>query len=96
MDSEKHRFLLVNPARLRMLMERTGTGAGITHRELAKNVGIPHGTIDHLLSGDVRTQPADIAYAISQVLGVDHLVLWAPTGRSIPADGPTPALAGTP
>ncbi|MGW7473695.1 helix-turn-helix domain-containing protein [Streptomyces cyaneofuscatus] len=96
MDPAKHRFLLVNPARLRMLMERTGTGASITQRALASEVGIAHGTIDHLLSGDVRTQPADVAYAISRVLGVDHLVLWAPTGRSIPVEGATPALAGTP
>ncbi|MFF3034636.1 MULTISPECIES: helix-turn-helix transcriptional regulator [unclassified Streptomyces] len=96
MEPAKHRFLLVNPDRLRMLMARTGTGSAITLRALAAEVGVPHGTIDHLLSGEVRTQPAEVAYAISRVLGVDPLVLWAPTGRSIPADGPTPALAGTP
>ncbi|MCX4504287.1 helix-turn-helix domain-containing protein [Streptomyces anulatus] len=96
MEHAKHRFRLVNPDRLRMLMARTGTGAAITQRALAAEVGIPHSTIDHLLSGDVRTQPAEVAYDIARVLGVDHLVLWAPTGRSIPADGATPALAGTP
>ncbi|MFD3654376.1 helix-turn-helix domain-containing protein [Streptomyces sp. NPDC058620] len=90
MEPVRPRFRLVNPERLRMLMERTGTGAGISGRALAAAVGIPHGTVDHLLSGAVKTQPADVAYAIANTIGVDHPVLWAPIGRSVPADDVLP------
>lgn len=90
MEPAKPRFRLVNPDRLRMLMERTGSGSGISGRALAAAVRIPHSTVDHLLSGAVKTQPQDIAYAIANTIGVDHPVLWAPVGRAVPADDDLP------
>lgn len=80
------RYLLVNPDRLSMLMERTGTGASISGRELAAAVDVPHGTVDALLNGKTKTQPSSVAHAICRVIGVDLLILWAPTGRSVPGD----------
>ncbi|MEU2800354.1 XRE family transcriptional regulator [Streptomyces parvus] len=97
MEPEPKRFRLVDPLRLRMLMERTGSGCSISGRALAAAVGIPHGTVDHLLSGAVKTQPAQIAYAIADTIGVDHPVLWAPVGRSVPAeDDLAPHIAAAP
>ncbi|MFF7012265.1 XRE family transcriptional regulator [Streptomyces fimicarius] len=90
MESEPKRFRLVNPVRLRILMERTGSGCSISGRALAAAADVPHGTIDHLLSGAVKTQPAHVAYAISDTIGVDHPVLWAPVGRSVPAEDDLP------
>lgn len=72
-----------------MLMERTGTGSGISGRELAAAVGVSHGTIDNLLNGNTKTQSETVAKAIAQVIGVDLLILWAPTGRSVPPDDAT-------
>lgn len=91
MAPEKARYRLVNPDRLRLLMERTGAGTSISGRALAKAVGIPHSTIDHLLSGAVKTQPQEIAFGIANTIGVDHGVLWALVGRSVPADDALPA-----
>ncbi|WP_326780395.1 helix-turn-helix transcriptional regulator [Streptomyces longwoodensis] len=82
------RYRLLKPRLLRELMERTGTGAGISGRELAARVGVAHGTIDALLGGQTQTQPASVAQTIADVIGVDLLILWAPTGRSVPAEEP--------
>lgn len=92
MDSPQ-RYRLVNPATLRTLMARTGTGSSISNRELAAAVGVSHGTIDALVNGHTRTQPHPTALAIAQVIGVDLLILWAPTGRAIPADDTTGDIA---
>ncbi|WP_217545617.1 XRE family transcriptional regulator [Streptomyces sp. GbtcB6] len=78
------RYRLVKPDLLRELMGRTGTGSDISGRELATQVGIPHGTVDALLRGATKTQPAGVAHDISRVIGVDLLILWAPTGRAVP------------
>lgn len=80
------RYRLVNPHLLRLLMERTGTGASISGRELAASVGVPSSTIDALLNGVTKSQPASVAEKIARVIGVDLLILWAPTGRAVPAD----------
>lgn len=94
MDPAKQRFRLVSPELLNQLMQRTGTGASISRRALAAAAGIPHSTIDHLLTGAVRTQPDQVAYIIARTVGVDLLVLWEPTGRAVPVDGPSaPSLA---
>lgn len=82
------RYLLVKPGLMRELMERTGTGAPVSGRELAAQVGIPHGTVDALLNGATKTQPAHVAHSIASAIGVDVLVLWAPTGRSVTAECP--------
>jgi transcriptional regulator with XRE-family HTH domain len=65
-------------------MERTGSGHSISGRELARRVGVPHGTIDNLLNGNIKSQPHEIACGISREIGVDLLVLWTPAGRAVP------------
>lgn len=89
MESES-RYRLVKPALLRELMARTGTGCSVSTRELAAAVGVPHGTIDNLLRGIVRTQPARVAHDMARYIGVDLLILWAPTGRSVPPESELP------
>lgn len=79
------RYRLLKPHLLRELMERTGTGAAISGRELATAVDVPSSTIDALLNGVTKTQPAEVAERIVRVIGVDLLILWAPTGRAVPA-----------
>jgi len=71
---------------MRRLMERTGTGHSISGRELARRVGVPHGTIDGLLNGNIKTQPSESAHGICRTIGVDVLILWAPAGRAVPAE----------
>lgn len=78
-----------------MVMERTGTGAEISGRALADAVGIPHGTVDALLSGKTKTQPSSVAHRICRVVGVDLLILWAPTGRAVPVPSDPPAKSRT-
>lgn len=80
------RYVLLDPDLLRRLMERTGTGHSISGRELARRVGVPHGTIDALLNGNVKTQPYAVALTVCARLGVDLLVLWTPEGRAVPAE----------
>lgn len=88
MDPAHQRYRLVDPELLRTLMKRTGTGSGISNRELAAAVGVSHGTIDNLLNGASKTQKEPVASAICQAIGVDLLILWAPTGRAVPAADP--------
>ena len=78
------RYVLLDPALLRRLMERTGTGHSISGRELARRVGVPHGTIDGLLNGGIRSQPSDVAHGICRVIGVDVPILFNPAGRAVP------------
>jgi len=80
------RYKLIRPDLLRTLMERTGTGCEISGRELAAAIPVPSSTIDALLNGHTKTQPDVVAHAICRVIGVDLLILWAPTGRAVPAD----------
>lgn len=79
------RYVLLDPDLLRRLMERTGTGHSISGRELARRVNVPHGTIDNLLNGNIKSQPSEVAHGICRTIGVDVLILWAPAGRSVPA-----------
>jgi transcriptional regulator with XRE-family HTH domain len=79
-------------------MERTGTGSSISVRELATAVGVSHGGINDLLQGHTKTTRHDTAHGICRTLGVDLLVLWAPTGRSVqdpdePEADSTPAVS---
>lgn len=84
------RYELVRPELLRALMERTATGASISGRELAAAVGVPHGTINALLTGTTQSQPERIARGICAEIGIDLLCLWAPRRRSARA-GRTPS-----
>ncbi|MEU8728732.1 helix-turn-helix transcriptional regulator [Streptomyces tendae] len=86
-------YAVVSGARLRMLMERTGTGDSVTTRELAESAGVSHGTIGALLTGAQRVIPEHKAKAIAARLGVDLLVLFIPMERAgrtlIPVQQPT-------
>ncbi|MFF9043284.1 hypothetical protein [Streptomyces parvulus] len=77
------RYALLKPNTLRDLMTRTGDGSEISGRALASAVGIPHGTIEGLLNGKTRTQPAHVARDICRVIGIDVGCLWAETGRKV-------------
>lgn len=79
-------YRLVSPGLLRLLMQRTGTGAPVSIRRLAALAGVPRGTVGNLLTGTTRATSAGVAERIAQVIGVDLLVLWVPVGRSVPAD----------
>jgi hypothetical protein len=89
MEHATPRFQLVSPDRLRMIMERTGTGASISGRELAAAAGISHGAINNLLMGHIRTASSEAAHQICATVGVDLLVLWAPVGRAVPDAEPS-------
>lgn len=80
----ERRYVLVKPATMRLLMERTGAGYDVSVRQLAEEVGVPHGTVDGLLNGKTASQPMSVALRICQTLGVDELCLWAPSGRAVP------------
>lgn len=73
---------LVSGDLLRTLMQRTGTGAKITVRDLATAVGVPIGTIGSLMTGAQRFIPEDKAKRIAATIGVDYLVLFVPCERA--------------
>ncbi|MEU2340116.1 helix-turn-helix transcriptional regulator [Streptomyces sp. NPDC013172] len=75
-------YAVDSPDRLKLLMERTGTGQAVTSRELATLAGVAHGTIGALMAGTQRAVPEQKARAIATALGVDLLVLWVPLERS--------------
>lgn len=89
MIPEAPKYRLVSAELLRMLMRRTGTGAAITGRRLARDVGIAHGIIGELLTGARDTVSATTAQAVAQRIGVDLLILFVPAER---ADSSTPSL----
>ncbi|NUS74960.1 MAG: helix-turn-helix transcriptional regulator [Streptomyces sp.] len=75
-------YAVASSDRLKMLMERTGTGQPITSRGLAEAAGVAHGTIGALMSGAQRAVPEDKAKLIVAALGVDLLVLFVPLERA--------------
>lgn len=75
-------YAVASGDRLKMLMERTGTGAPISSRGLADAVGVSNGTIGALMSGAQQTIPEPKAKAIAAALGVDLLVLFIPMERA--------------
>ncbi|MGA5668982.1 helix-turn-helix domain-containing protein [Streptomyces pseudogriseolus] len=75
-------YAVVSGDRLKLLMERTGTGDAVTSRELAEAAGVAHGTIGALMSGAQRVVPEHKAKAIAARLGVDLLVLFIPMERA--------------
>jgi transcriptional regulator with XRE-family HTH domain len=68
--------------RLKMLMERIGTGEELSSRELAQRAGVANGTIGALMAGTQRLVPEPKAKAIAAAIGVDLLVLWIPMERA--------------
>lgn len=81
-ESPPTMYAVVSGDRLKMLMERTGTGESITSRELATAAGVAAGTIGALMSGAQQSVPEDKAKAIAAALGVDLLVLFIPMERA--------------
>lgn len=73
---------LVDVDLLRRLMKRTGTGRGVTVRELADAAGLSKGTVGGLLKGAQKTLNEDAARRIAARIGVDLLVLGIPCERA--------------
>lgn len=69
-------YAVHSPDRLKMLMERTGTGESLTSRELAAAAGVAHGTIGSLMSGAQQLVPEPKAKAISDALSVPRPLLF--------------------
>ncbi|MER6103642.1 helix-turn-helix transcriptional regulator [Streptomyces sp. NPDC001832] len=86
-------YQLVSANLMRTLMQRTGTGAKVTGRQLAADAGIAHGTVGSLLTGAQNSVPESTADAIARRIGVDILVLFVPVGRSTQALSVVPAQA---
>jgi len=81
-ESPPTMYAVASSRRLKLLMERTGTGESITSRELAAAAGVAHGTIGALMSGAQQSVPEDKAKAIVAAIGVDLLVLFVPMERA--------------
>ncbi|MCX4827126.1 helix-turn-helix transcriptional regulator [Streptomyces sp. NBC_01016] len=84
------RYELVRPDLLRLLMERTWTGADVSGRELAAAIGVPRATVNALLTGTTRSAPETVARAICREIGIELLCLWAPKSRTIRTPEPAP------
>ncbi|WP_234045689.1 helix-turn-helix domain-containing protein [Streptomyces adelaidensis] len=78
-------MVLVSCDLLVMLMERTGDGREVSVRELADAAGCHPSKIDALRNGRREKSLHPEAMAIAKRLGVDLLVLWKPTGRTVEA-----------
>ncbi len=85
MRPQQNAYVLVSPDLLVQLMKRTGDGREVSVRELAQAAGCHPSKIGHLRTGERETADEDEAPAIAKRLGVDLLVLWEHTGRTIPA-----------
>lgn len=96
MPPQQNAYVLVSPDLLVQLMERTGDGRPVTVRELAQAAGCHPSKIGHLRTGERETADEDEAPAIAKRLGVDLLVLWKPTGRTVEAPADPPYLAAVP
>lgn len=94
MKQSPRMYKLHSPELLRTLMQRTGTGASVTIRDLAVAAGCPHGTIGNLLTGAQECVAADVAHGVADRIGVDLLILFAPTGRAVPVPRSERALVG--
>lgn len=93
MTTPEPTYKLVSADLLRTLMGRTGTGAPISLRELARQAGIAKSSLSALMNGLQESVPAREAHGIARVIGVDLLILFAPVGRSVELDRPKSAEA---
>jgi len=89
-------MVLVSPDLLCQLMERTGNGRSVSVRDLADAAGCHPSKIGHLRTGERETATQDEALAIAKRLGVDLLVLWEHTGRTVPAPVEPPQIVAVP
>lgn len=78
-------MVLVSADLLVQLMKRDGDGQAVTVRDLADVAGCHPSKIDALRNERRRKSTLDEALAIATRLGVDLLVLWQHTGRTIEA-----------
>ena len=85
MRPQQDYMVLVNPDHLVILMKRTGDGREVSVRELADAAGCHPSKIDALRNGRRKKSLYTEATAIATRLGVDLLVLWAHTGRTVEA-----------
>lgn len=85
MRPQQNPMVLVSADLLVQLMKRTGDGREVSVRDLAQAAGCHPSKIGHLRSGERETATHDEATAIARRLGVDLLVLWEHTGRTVPA-----------
>lgn len=92
MRPQQNPMVLVSADLLVQLMKRTGDGREVSVRDLADAAGCHPSKIGHLRSGERRTAAHDEALAIAKRLGVDLLVLWEHTGRTVEAPTETEHL----
>lgn len=85
MRHQQNPMVLVDSDLLVRLMKRTGDGREVSVRELASAAGCHPSKIDHLRNGRRKRAVPEEAAAIAERLGVDLLVLWEHTGRTVPA-----------
>lgn len=85
MRPQQNPMVLVSADLLCQLMERTGDGRSVSVRDLANAANCHSSKIGHLRSGERSTATHDEALAIARRLGVDLLVLWEHTGRTVQA-----------
>lgn len=78
-------MVLVSPDLLVQLMKRTGDGRDVSVRDLAEAAGCHPSKIDALRNGRRKKSTLNEALAIAKRLGVDLLVLWEHTGRTVEA-----------
>lgn len=78
-------MVLVSADLLVLLMKRTGDGREVSVRDLADAAGCHPSKIDALRNGRRKKSTLDEALAIAKRLGVDLLVLWEHTGRTVEA-----------
>lgn len=96
MRPQQEYMVLVSSDLLVMLMERTGDGREVSVRELADAAGCHPSKIDALRNGRRKKSLYDEATAIAKRLGVDLLVLWAHTGRTVEAPAEPTHIAAVP
>ncbi|MYR61136.1 XRE family transcriptional regulator [Streptomyces sp. SID625] len=96
MRPQQNPMVLVNADLLCQLMKRTGDGREVSVRDLAHAAGCHPSKIGHLRSGERSTATHEEALAIAKRLGVDLLVLWEHTGRTVAAPLETEHLLAVP
>ncbi|SEC01855.1 MULTISPECIES: helix-turn-helix domain-containing protein [Streptomyces] len=96
MRPQQNPLILVSADLLVQLMKRTGDGREVSVRDLADAAGCHPSKIGHLRSGERRTATHDEALAIAKRLGVDLLVLWEHTGRTVEAPAEPQHLLAVP
>ncbi|MFE1587024.1 helix-turn-helix domain-containing protein [Streptomyces sp. NPDC059402] len=85
MRPQQNPMVLVSPELLVLLMKRDGDGQPVSVRDLADAAGCHPSKVDALRNGRRKTSLYDEAVAIARRLGVDLLVLWQHSGRTVQA-----------